>query len=735
MTVPSIDIRAYPSFEALARALAPLLTRYPYCVRACGFDLSRKQAELVEITKAVAALAPVTTDAGPRPRKKVSFTKVWIDPAAASESRPVTAYSRTAMALPPHTDSSYSPLPHEFVTFLCARDDKGGENSLVPVDHVLSYLDGAMLHRLAKPVFPFGRGSYPVLEQGPGGWHIRYYRAQIDRALADHDTLEADDRVALDALDQLLDREDVQLKLKLAPGEALMMHNKKVLHGRSAISAESDRLLYRIRYHIDLDAIGAGPGEQGWIARLGSWFKAAGKPQQTGLPAARPPEEAEGAEEPDPLDEPDDTTLQYYEQRVAAGAKDEATQLALAQALMAKGRFVEAHDRSEKLAIKFPESAPASKLAAALAHRLDDNAAAQAHQARYAVHHPYEPKGEADPDKPTILQPRGLAGASYSVMRKGGWYRRSFEGGHFSLKDLLPRERYNVVLQNIFDAAPDAAPPSADLLLNNIACADRMPLSLKALETFLERHDSDMGNVPVINHPRHVLRTSRAENAERLDRLEGVEMASVARLTGPDLEATSIESAMEQKGMTYPVIMRPVGSHTGSGVLLAWDRPALLRYAAGADRDQDHYLIQYRDLSDDRGLYHKMRLFCIDGRWYPVARLTHNEWNVHSGDRYAVMDKNGFTQDEERAYLADMPGFVGPRAVAALAAIRDTVGLDFFGVDAELLPDGSLLIFECNAAMRHNFDHARAFPYTAAYLRAISRAFAEMVANRIRTGI
>jgi hypothetical protein len=46
-----------------------------------------------------------------------------------------------------------------------------------------------------------------------------------------------------------------------------------------------------------------------------------------------------------------------------------------------------------------------------------------------------------------------------------------------------------------------------------------------------------------------------------------------------------------------------------------------------------------------------------------------------------------------------MQGVIGQRAVAALGAIGETLGLDYAGVDFALGPDGTLLLFEANATM------------------------------------
>jgi glutathione synthase/RimK-type ligase-like ATP-grasp enzyme len=54
---------------------------------------------------------------------------------------------------------------------------------------------------------------------------------------------------------------------------------------------------------------------------------------------------------------------------------------------------------------------------------------------------------------------------------------------------------------------------------------------------------------------------------------------------------------------------------------------------------------------------------------------------------------------EELAFLSDMPAVLGDKAMTALAAIRDVLGLDYAGVDFGLGSDGDLLLFEANATM------------------------------------
>jgi hypothetical protein len=54
---------------------------------------------------------------------------------------------------------------------------------------------------------------------------------------------------------------------------------------------------------------------------------------------------------------------------------------------------------------------------------------------------------------------------------------------------------------------------------------------------------------------------------------------------------------------------------------------------------------------------------------------------------------------EEARFLGDMASALGDKAMQALQRIRDTLGLDYAGIDFGLGRDGDLLLFETNATM------------------------------------
>ena len=69
-----------------------------------------------------------------------------------------------------------------------------------------------------------------------------------------------------------------------------------------------------------------------------------------------------------------------------------------------------------------------------------------------------------------------------------------------------------------------------------------------------------------------------------------------------------------------------------------------------------------------------------------------------------------------------------PRHFAALHAIRDAMGLDFFGVDCALDRAGNLVVFEANATMLVHADTGD-FAYKNPYVRRIKTAFTALLAR------
>ena len=87
----------------------------------------------------------------------------------------------------------------------------------------------------------------------------------------------------------------------------------------------------------------------------------------------------------------------------------------------------------------------------------------------------------------------------------------------------------------------------------------------------------------------------------------------------------------------------------------------------------------------------------VDGKIYPLHLAVSQSWKVH----YFTADMTDAPahRAEDAAFLADMAGTIGPAAMAALARVRDALGLDYAGIDFGLSPAGNVLLFEANATM------------------------------------
>ncbi len=235
----------------MAEEMAELLLAAPYAILVTGVAPTERGVLTIHLTRALAELPPIKPGQTAEDRAQLSFTKVRINPKRANQGGDVTRYSRTNQALALHSDSSYSHDPHELVAFQMVRaDQEGGESLIAPIDSLLAALDQETRDLLSKPIYPFGRGRQAVLWHSGNRANIRYYRSQIDSALAQCESLDEDASAALERVDEILARPEVAIRQRIQSGETLFIHNTRALHGRSAFAADSNRLMYRVRSHV-----------------------------------------------------------------------------------------------------------------------------------------------------------------------------------------------------------------------------------------------------------------------------------------------------------------------------------------------------------------------------------------------------------------------------------------------------------------------------------------------------
>jgi glutathione synthase/RimK-type ligase-like ATP-grasp enzyme len=233
--------------------------------------------------------------------------------------------------------------------------------------------------------------------------------------------------------------------------------------------------------------------------------------------------------------------------------------------------------------------------------------------------------------------------------------------------------------------------PPHQLVFNAIGDADLCEPALQAAARLMARTSA-----PVINDPAAVMKTGRISNARRLRAVPGVmtpQTVSIARdiLAGPDGAAS-----IANHRLAFPLLLRSPGYHTGRNFILV-EAAAELSAAAASLPGENLLAIEYLDARGNDGNARKYRVMMIAGRIYPLHLAISGNWKVHyfTSD---MADKPDHRQ-EEQGFLHDMRTTLGERAMAALAGIRDALGLDYAGIDFGVGLNGDLLLFEANATM------------------------------------
>ena len=267
----------------------------------------------------------------------------------------------------------------------------------------------------------------------------------------------------------------------------------------------------------------------------------------------------------------------------------------------------------------------------------------------------------------------------------------SAAGGNIPFRHILEDRLYHTTVLFSEYINPAAALPPHDLVVNIIGDADRCAEGLDAAEVLAAR-----SSAPVINPPARIRATGRIANARQLGGLPGVVAPRIAIWPRERLAAPEAVAELAGLGIGFPLLLRSPGYHTGMHFVRVDDADALPGAVAGLP-GADLLAIEYLDARGADGASRKYRVMMVNGRLLPLHLAMSNNWKVH----YFTADMNGRPQHqaEEDAFLADMAGVLGPQAMTSLAAIRDTLALDYGGIDFALDGAGRVLLFEANATM------------------------------------
>lgn len=263
------------------------------------------------------------------------------------------------------------------------------------------------------------------------------------------------------------------------------------------------------------------------------------------------------------------------------------------------------------------------------------------------------------------------------------------------------------------DQPPDPLSlPPYDVIFNAVAQSEEAEGALRAVERFIVQ-----SNKPFLNDPRRVRESSRSRVRQKLSNIPGCLMARILRLPRESLFADALGPLLEREGCALPVLIRPVSSHAGID-LVKIDRFEELAAYLERVTVQEFYVCEFIDYRSDDGYFRKYRIMFVDGVPYACHLAISDRWMVHYYN--ALMGENAGMRQEEARFLEDFRNAFAPSLEPALAEIARRIGLEYFGIDCSLMPDGRILVFEADPAMIvHMSDPIDLFPYKHAFVPRI----------------
>lgn len=230
--------------------------------------------------------------------------------------------------------------------------------------------------------------------------------------------------------------------------------------------------------------------------------------------------------------------------------------------------------------------------------------------------------------------------------------------------------------------------------------------------------------LPVINHPARILRTTRDNVSRLLQDIPGVKMPKTVRFTpaSPD----DIFSEMDHAGLGFPVIVRLAGTHSGKSSLLLGGRDELAKLHVYPFDGSVFYLTEFIDYQSADGFFRKSRIAMVDG--VPLLRhtLISPQWMVHAQSVKFMQDNRQFL-DEAIALRKTFYTRRLPLILPALNEITNRLQLDYFGIDCHIDEQGTLTIFEANANMNILLNDS---PLIAETIREIEGHIIKLIGKR-----
>lgn len=269
--------------------------------------------------------------------------------------------------------------------------------------------------------------------------------------------------------------------------------------------------------------------------------------------------------------------------------------------------------------------------------------------------------------------------------------------------------------------------PDHDVLFVAIGESDENAALLKYIEDHLKYWPH-----PVLNAPDRIPRQARDRASVLLRNAAGVAIpitARVGRATLQGIGAGSQAIADILEDGEFPVIVRPLASHAGRGLMKLEEAEAIAGYLQTMT-ESDFYVSRFVDYRSPDGLFRKYRIVLIDGRPHACHMAISEQWMIHF--KNAGMAESAGKRAEEALFMAGFDDDFARRHQEAFSAINDRMGLDYLVIDCGETLSGQLLIFEVDSGgFVHATDPMEIFPYKQPQMRKVFSAFREMLDNAV----
>lgn len=273
-------------------------------------------------------------------------------------------------------------------------------------------------------------------------------------------------------------------------------------------------------------------------------------------------------------------------------------------------------------------------------------------------------------------------------------YPISYRQGNFPAGMPANRIAFTHVLSDSIDDLSDALDLSEfHVALNNRPVFER--IEARGHADHVDRMSAALP-MPLINTAAAVKRTTREGNAKNFAAAENFIFPRTIRIAHEaDVAATRDRILAE---MEFPVILRPLHTNSGHGVMLV-QTEAELSEILRSHPFADFYAIAYHNCQSTDGYFRRYRFARIGDKMVPCGLHVGSGWNVHGEDR-SVLDWFGLGIDkEEIAFYEEPSALLDSAPEDYFRDIIDAIDLDIYGFDFGFRLDGRCIVYEINAAM------------------------------------